>query len=118
MNMKTVLILMCASGALLLAYTFNVHELMISADEAEVQRACRHICRVNISSLTGEPEGALGQLTDVMVGAACESLEDEAPELTGCRERLLGQAITVSTYRCIMGSTNAAGAKACGDGIL
>jgi hypothetical protein len=117
MTMKTVLSLMAGVGILLLGYTLSLHEHVLSADEAEVQRACRHLCRLNVSSFTGKPDGALGQLTDVMVGAACESLEDEAPELTGCRERLLGQAISVATYRCVMGSTTSAVAKACDDGI-
>jgi hypothetical protein len=117
MTMKTVLTLMAAAGILLLGYTFNLHEHVLSADEAEVQRACRHLCRLNVSTFTGKPSGALGTLTDVMVGAACESLEDEAPQLSGCRERLLGQDVSVATYRCVMGASSSAAAKTCGDGI-
>ncbi len=118
MSMKTILILMAISGSILLGYSLNLHEYLIAADEAEVQRTCRHLCRLKLTTVTGAPDGALGQLTDVMVGAACENLEDEAPELTGCRERLLGQQITVSEYRCVMGATSEAAAAQCGPGIL
>lgn len=117
MSMKTVLILMAISGSLLAGYSMSLHEYVIAADEAEVQRTCRHLCRLKLTSVTGSPDGALGQLTDVMVGAACENLEDEAPELTGCRERLLGQQITVSDYRCVMRAQTQSGAAQCGDGI-
>ena len=117
MSMKTVLILMAISGALLAGYSLGLHEHLIAADEAEVQRTCRHLCRLKLTSVTGSPDGALGQLADVMVGAACENLEDEAPELTGCRERLLGQQITVSDYRCVMRSTAHSQATECADGI-
>lgn len=115
--MKTVLILMAISGSLLAGYSMSLHEYVIAADEAEVQRTCRHLCRLKLTSVTSSPDGALGQLTDIMVGAACENLEDEAPELTGCRERLLGQQITVSEYRCVMGARAHKEAMACGDGI-
>ena len=115
--MKTILILMAISGSLLLGYSLNLHEYLVAADEAEVQRTCRHLCRLELTSVTGAPEGALGQLTDVMVGAACENLEDEAPELTGCRERLLGQQITVSDYRCVMRANTRAEAADCGPGL-
>ena len=117
MSMKTILILMAISGSILLGYSLNLHEFLVAADEAEVQRTCRHLCRLKLTSVTGAPEGTLGQLTDVMVGAACESLEDEAPEFTGCRERLLGQQITVAEYRCIMGATSREAAVECGPGL-
>jgi len=117
MSMKTILILMAISGSVLLGYSLNLHEYLMAADEAEVQRTCRHLCRLKLTSVTGAPEGALGQLTDVMVGAACENLEDEAPELTGCRERLLGQQITVAEYRCVMRANTKSETAACGQGL-
>lgn len=117
MSMKNILILMAISGSVLLGYSFNIHEYLLAADEAEVQRTCRHLCRLKLTSVTGAPDGALGQLTDVMVGAACENLEDEAPELTGCRERLLGQQITVAEYRCVMRANTKTQAAECGPGI-
>jgi hypothetical protein len=117
MSMKTVLILMAISGSILAGYSLSLHEYLIAADEAEVQRTCRHLCRLKLTSVTGSSDGVLGQLTEVMVGAACENLEDEAPELTGCRERLLGQQITVSEYRCVMRARTKIESSACGDGI-
>lgn len=118
MTMKTVITLMALAASLLVASTFGLHEYVISADDAQIRRACRHLCRVSLSSVTGENSGVLGRLTNVVVGAACESLEDEAPEFSGCRGRLEGQGITVATYRCVMGATSEEVARACGDGIL
>ena len=58
--MKNILILMAISGSVLLGYSFNLHEYLLAADEAEVQRRAAAIGRepdeLRANGVAGTPD--------------------------------------------------------------
>lgn len=117
MFMKRVLIGMVVVGVLLLGYSLRLHEHVMTVDGDQARHGCRQLCKLKIGQVTAEATGPLAELADLMAGSACEALSDEGGPIGACRDKMLGHAVSVATYRCVIRATSLDEARACGEGL-
>ncbi len=116
MRPQTVLKLAIACGALLLLWSFGVHQHFMAADEAQARLACRSLCALGAAQEgRGVATETAGELALSFSGSArCGALSDESPALVACRDRLLQASISVASYHCLAEADSLSEAGACG----
>lgn len=116
MKLKTVLWWMAACGLVLGAYSLELHEHVLGADEAQVRHACRQLCKLGLVQTAGA-DGVVGDVVGAFAGRACEAMDDHTPVLLECRDRLTARGLSVAQWRCLTGSASVEVARGCADGL-
>ncbi|MGM0575491.1 MAG: hypothetical protein ACQEXJ_07145 [Myxococcota bacterium] len=117
MSMKTVLTLMVVVGLLLAAYSFRLHEHLITVDENKARHACRELCKLGLMDAAGVDEESVGGLGSALAARACDAMDDDTELLLDCRDQLVGVGLSVADYRCIIAAKTKEEARACHESL-